>query len=228
MNRWPTTVTDTTALAGLRVRLERTVDTPCVTCGGTVVVIGEGAGPQAASLRCAGCDRHRGWLPRTIENFLAKTVRLFGVPDEPLLLKDASQCKLKGLDMKRSELFPHRFLRHADLQGRPQTVIIEDVTLEDVGDDGKKKPVIRFRGKEKGFVCNATNFDVIAAAYGDETDDWAGQPIELYPTRVSFKGQLTDAIRVRIPPAKPAQAKPAQAPKPPPDPGETLDDEIPF
>ena len=201
-------MTDTMPLAGLRVRLERTVDTPCVTCGETIVVIGEGAGPHAASLRCAGCDRHRGWLPRTITNFLSETVRLFGVPDEPFLIRDASQTQpnLKGADMKRSELFPSRFLRHADLQGRPQTVIIKDVTLEDVGDDGKQKPVIYFRGKEKGFVCNATNYDVIADAYGDETDDWAGQPIELYPTRVPFKGQLTDAIRVRIPQAKPAPA----------------------
>ena len=91
----------------------------------------------------------------------------------------------------------------ADLQGRSLTVIIKTVTREDVGgDDGKQKPVIYFRGKEKGFVLNATNFDVIADAYGDETDDWAGQPIELYPTKVNFKGQLTDAIRVRIPQTK--------------------------
>ena len=131
--------------------------------------------------------------------------------------------------MKRSELFPSRFLRHADLQGRPQTVIIKDVTLEDVGDDGKQKPVIRFRGKEKGFVCNATNYDVIADAYGDETDDWAGQPIELYPTKVAFKGHLTDAIRVRISQAKPAPvSKPAPTPKPAPALAEALDDEIPF
>ena len=75
-----------------------------------------------------------------------------------------------------------------------------------MGDDGKQKPVIYFRGKEKGLVCNATNYDVIADAYGDETDDWAGQPIELYPTKVPFKGQLTDAIRVRIPQAKPEPA----------------------
>ena len=74
----------------------------------------------------------------------------------------------------------------------PQTVVIKDVTVEDVGDESKQKPVIRFRGKEKGFVCNATNYDVIADAYGDETDDWVGQPIELYPTRVPFKGQPTD------------------------------------
>ena len=90
---WPVTTQST---HGLRVRLERTVDTPCVTCGETVVVIGEGAGPHAASLRCAGCDRHRGWLPRTITNFLSETVRLFGVPDEPFLIRDASQTKLRG------------------------------------------------------------------------------------------------------------------------------------
>ena len=120
-------------------------------------------------------------------------------------------------------MFPSRFLRHADLQGRPQTVIIKNVTREDVGgDDGKPKPVIYFRGKEKGLVLNATNYDVIADAYGEETDDWPSQPIELYPTRVPFKGQLTDAIRVRIP-----QAKPAPAPKPAPASG-GLDDEIQF
>ena len=86
-------MTDAMPLAGLRVRLERTIDVPCVTCGGTVVVIGEGAGPHAASLRCAGCDRHRGWLPRTITNFLSETARLFGVPDEPFLIRDASQTQ---------------------------------------------------------------------------------------------------------------------------------------
>ena len=86
-------VTDAIPLAGLCVRLERTIDTPCVTCGETVVVIGEGVGPHAASLRCAGCDRHRGWLPRTITNFLSETARLFGVPDEPFLIRDATQTQ---------------------------------------------------------------------------------------------------------------------------------------
>jgi hypothetical protein len=154
-------------------------------------------------------------------------VRLFGVPDEPLFIKrDTSKPNLmNGDDMKRNDLFPSRFLKHADLQGRPQTVSIKSVTLEDVGDEAKQKPVVRFRGKEKGFVLNATNYDVIADALGDETDDWAGQPIELYPTKVAFKGQLTDAIRVRIPPAKQG---PAPAPKPAPAPVDPLDDDIPW
>jgi hypothetical protein len=219
-------VTTAPQLTGLRVRLDRTIDVPCITCGETVVVIGEGTGPHAASLRCSNCDRHRGWLPRAIASFLSETVRSFGVPDEPPLIRDALNLNLKGAEMKRAELFPSRFLKHPDLQGRPQVAIIKDVIREDVGDEAKQKPVIYFRGKEKGFVCNATNYDIIADAYGDETDDWAGQPIELYPTRVPFKGQLTDTIRVRIPSAK---STPAREPAPKPAPvARTLDDDIPF
>ena len=35
--------------------------------------------------------------------------------------------------MNRSELFPSRYVRHADLLGRTSTVVIETVMLEDVG-----------------------------------------------------------------------------------------------
>ena len=219
-------VTNTTALVGLRVRLERMVDPPCVTCGETVAVIGEGADRQTASLRCAGCDCHRGCLPQSIMEFLSEVVRLFGVLDEPLVIKDASHPNLNGDDMpKRSDFFPSRFVRAADLQGRTMTAVIEDVALEDVGgDDGKQKPVIRFRGKVKGLVLNATNYDLIADCYGDETRNWPGQPIELYPTKVPFKGQLTDAIRVR--PKHPPAAKPQ--PKSEPAPDEDPDDDIEF
>jgi len=134
---------------------------------------------------------------------------------------------------KRSDLFPSRFLRAADLQGRSQTAVIEDVALEDVGgDDGKQKPVIRFRGKAKGLVLNATNYDLIADRYRDDTRDWTGQPIEVYPTKVPFKGQLTDAIRVRSPQKPPPASKPEPAPKsgskPEPVPDEDPDDEIPW
>ena len=86
-------VTDAMPLIGLRMRFERAVDKPCATCGGTVVVIGEGADPHAAGLRCAVCDRHRGSLPGAITSFLAKTVRLFGVPDDPFFVRDASQTQ---------------------------------------------------------------------------------------------------------------------------------------
>jgi hypothetical protein len=97
------------------------------------------------------------------------------------------------------------------------------VTLEDVGDDQKSKPVMTFRNRSKGLVVNATNYDTIADVYGDETSNWPGQSIELFPTKVDFKGKRTDAIRVRIPGAAPAPVKQAPAA-----PSSDMNDEIPF
>jgi hypothetical protein len=39
--------------------------------------------------RGATCDRHRGWLSRATANFLAETVRAFGVC-EPFTIRDAT------------------------------------------------------------------------------------------------------------------------------------------
>ena len=63
---------DATLIVGLRIRLGRTIDTPCAACGHSIVVIGQGAGPHAAGLLCVGCDRHRGWLPRGVTEFLRR------------------------------------------------------------------------------------------------------------------------------------------------------------
>jgi hypothetical protein len=69
---WQAVLTDAPLLAGLRIQLERTKDVPCGVCGQTVVVVGKAAGPHVASLHCASCDRHRGWLPKTIADFLGQ------------------------------------------------------------------------------------------------------------------------------------------------------------
>jgi hypothetical protein len=69
---------DATPLVGLRIRMKRTIDTPCCGCGETVVAIGPGAGPHVASLHCAACERHRGWLPKALTEFLTETIRRFG------------------------------------------------------------------------------------------------------------------------------------------------------
>jgi hypothetical protein len=134
--------------------------------------------------------------------------------------------------MKRDQLFPSRFVRAADLKGAAHTVIIESVGLEQI-DEERSKPVARFENRARGLVLNATNYDAVAQIYGDETDDWIGQPIQLYPTKVPFKGKLVDAVRVRA--APPATPDPAPAPKPKPgippkpaQPDSDFDDEIPF
>lgn len=129
--------------------------------------------------------------------------------------------------MRVSSAFPSQYLRAADLQERAVRVTMNHITMEDIGSDNK--PVLYFTGKEKGLVLNKTNANNIANVYGDETDGWAGKEIELFPTIVDFQGKSVDAIRVRVPRAKPAAATTAApasraegANNPP------LDDEIPF
>jgi hypothetical protein len=100
--------------------------------------------------------------------------------------------------MKISSAFPSKFLRAADLQDQNINVTMSHVDMEDVGDTDKK-PVLYFNGKEKGCVLNKTNSKVITQAYGDDTEAWRGKPLILYPAMVDFRGDMVEAIRVRIP-----------------------------
>ena len=74
---------------GLRIRLYRTKDVPCGACGQADVVIGPGNGPRPASLRCASCGRHRGWLPLALTDFLAEIIGRFGRPSETITIRNS-------------------------------------------------------------------------------------------------------------------------------------------
>ena len=100
--------------------------------------------------------------------------------------------------MKISSAFPSKYLKAADLMDQNVNVIMSHVDMEDVGDTDKK-PVLYFKGKDKGVVLNKTNSRVITNAYGDDTEGWKDKPIILYPAMVDFRGDMVEAIRVRIP-----------------------------
>jgi hypothetical protein len=137
--------------------------------------------------------------------------------------------------MRISSAFPSKYLRAADLEGKQITVEIANVELEEVGTGEEPKPVLYFQGKSKGVVMNKTNANAIASAYGDDTDDWTGQQIILFSAFVDFQGRSVEAIRVRVPPRKPApRAVENTAPSAPRETGSgqrpmaPIDDDIPF
>lgn len=111
--------------------------------------------------------------------------------------------------MKVSQAFPSDFLKAADLDGNAR-VVMAHVEMKDIGDD--HKPVLHFKGMEKGLVLNKTNANNIAAEYGDDMDDWMGKEIILFTAWVDFQGKSVEAIRVRAPQPKdnprPTQARP--------------------
>lgn len=47
------------------------------------------------------------------------------------------------------------------------------------------------------MVLNVTNTQTIAGLYGDYTEDWIGESIQIYATEVKAFGKLTNALRVR-------------------------------
>ena len=122
--------------------------------------------------------------------------------------------------MRISAAFPSQFLKASDLQGRRVRVVMSHVSMDDVG--GEPKPILFFQGKEKGLPLNKTNANSIASYYGDDTDAWAGHPLELFESMVDFQGRTVAAIRVHAPRAAaqsvampihaPAQATPMAAP----------------
>jgi hypothetical protein len=118
------------------------------------------------------------------------------------------------MQMHIDQLYPSRFLRAADLNGKPLRVTIAGLKREDVG--GEQKVVLSFTDGSKDLILNKTNGRAVAKALGDETSSWPGKDIILVATQVDFRGDLVDAIRVRAAPAvrtaRPAPAAEAEEP----------------
>jgi hypothetical protein len=101
--------------------------------------------------------------------------------------------------MKISDIFPSKYVKAADLNGKHITLTIKGLAVEEMGHGSEKerKPVLYFERATKGLVLNRTNAMMIAGLYGDESGDWRGCRITIYPTKVRAFGAMQDAIRVR-------------------------------
>ena len=129
----------------------------------------------------------------------------------------------------RDEVFPSKYLKAADLNGKPVTVTIEGAPLETLKNpEGKEqiKTVLYFRGSKKMLPLNMTNWDSVADICGDNTDDWPGHRIELYPDRTQMGSKIVDCIRIRAVAQRELPKKPAAAAGPPA--ASEMNDEIPF
>jgi hypothetical protein len=93
-------------------------------------------------------------------------------------------------------------LKAADLNGKRVRVTVEAVDLIELEDKGKtkKKPRMTFKGRDKSLILNVTNWNRMVELTGSEdSDEWVGQDVQIYPTKVEFQGQMVDAIRVYLP-----------------------------
>jgi len=130
---------------------------------------------------------------------------------------------------RKHEIFRSKYLKAADLDGRPRTVTIEAARTETLKNDRgeETKTVLYFKGVRQALPLNLTNWDSVADVTGqDDSDDWPGHKVELYPTTTEMRGKTVDCIRIRAPAQRELPAKKPAAQKQPPvaDPN----DEIPY
>jgi hypothetical protein len=105
-----------------------------------------------------------------------------------------------------------KYLRAEDLK-QDKKFRIKAVSEEVFERDGRpeKKLTLWFTNDERGLVLNKTNIRTLRGPYGDDTTNWIGKVIVVFPMMADFRGKMTPALRVRIPPPKQATAAAAAA-----------------
>jgi hypothetical protein len=103
--------------------------------------------------------------------------------------------------MKISEMFPRKYATGEDLQGKALMLTIAAVKAEKMtpqpGSPPVDKYVLYFQEAKKGIVLNRTLAEQIAEIHGQETDDWIGKRITIYPVPMTVAGKHRIAIRAR-------------------------------
>lgn len=93
--------------------------------------------------------------------------------------------------------FPSNYVKASDLQGKEIELAISHVAIEEIGSD--RLPVLHFQGAEKGLVLNKTNATNISMVHGQDTDNWAGRRVTLFPATTDYQGRTVPCIRVKGP-----------------------------
>ncbi len=88
---------------------------------------------------------------------------------------------------KVSEIYPDKWLRVRDLQGRRVVVTVSEVTVEalrQVDGSTRRKIVLAFAGARKRLPLNKTQAYAVAEIAGsEEVEDWVGVRLALRPGR---------------------------------------------
>lgn len=104
--------------------------------------------------------------------------------------------------MKLREMYPKRYATGEDLQGKAVTVTISRVEKEKMragpGKPELEKWVIYFQETKKGVVMSRTLAQQIAKAVGsDDTDEWTGKRVTLFPEPLVVAGEPRIVVRAR-------------------------------
>ena len=108
--------------------------------------------------------------------------------------------------MKLNAMFPRKFANGADLNGQSVSVTVKSMAVEKLNPTPGQPPadrfVLYFSETVKGVILSRTLAEQIASILqSDDTDQWVGKKVTLYPQPLTVAGKSRIAIRAK----KPAQ-----------------------
>lgn len=102
--------------------------------------------------------------------------------------------------MKFSDMYHSDRIYAADFKGREVTLTFKKIVMEVLGKGSPSEeelPVWYFDETEKRMPANKTNGVCARALFGDESDDWIGHRITLFPTK-DTSGLSDDGLCIRV------------------------------
>ena len=104
--------------------------------------------------------------------------------------------------MKVSEMFPSKYLKGVDLQGKAWRLTIVGVAAERMspgqGRPEEEKFILHFQETPKGVILSRTTAYQIAVALDTENvAEWVGRTVTIYPESMTVGGQEHIGIRAR-------------------------------
>ena len=113
--------------------------------------------------------------------------------------------------MQLNDIFPKRYARAEELQGKEVTLTIARVVPEKMRPNPKapevQKLVVYFREARKGIVMSKSLAYQVADILGsEETDDWAGKVITLTTEWMEVAGRKVLTFHAKRPTTKPLES----------------------
>jgi hypothetical protein len=127
--------------------------------------------------------------------------------------------------------FPSKYLKASDFDEDGTVMTIASYARETIKNrEGamEAKPILYFRGNDKGLILNKTNAAKLTKLFQSaDTDDWIDQPVKLYATEVQFGADQVQAIRIKQA-ALPGKKTNPNMPRPPASAASNIEDGDPF
>lgn len=94
------------------------------------------------------------------------------------------------------------FLKGEDLEEGERTLVTIKTAEEVNFPSGDTVPVLSFLELDQKLTLNKTRVKKLVEILGEDTDEWLGKKIALYPVDVQFNGKTQAGIAVAAPPKK--------------------------